>query len=183
MPITSLLVPVVAGVFVVLGALIGAFLARSNEHRQWLRNEKLKAYQKFVETFAGAPLTNGLSIIGYDDREAAEVVAAYEDMYRVCVNVQFVAPVAIAEEINRTTEALGNLQGWVNDLPRAMYEQYVSGNLTEEEAKAANRAMTADIHAQVQNKLADFTSDSIGRVNTAAEMMRKDLRIRSRAFF
>jgi hypothetical protein len=157
-------------------------LARSNEHRQWLRNEKLKAYQKFVETFAGAPLTNGLSIIGYDDREAAEVVAAYEDMYRVCLNVQFVAPAAIAEEMNRTTEALGNLQGWINELPRAMHRQYMSGDLTAKEAEAANEAMTADIQAQLQSKLAEFASESIGRVNTAAEMMRKDLRIRNRVF-
>ncbi|PRB44313.1 hypothetical protein CQ020_03640 [Arthrobacter sp. MYb23] len=176
---TNLWVPVVAGVFVVLGAMIGALLSRTNEHRQWQRNEKLKAYQKFVETFAGAPLSNAFNIIGHDDREAAEMIAAYEEMYKVCLNAQFLAPTAIAEEINKMTIALADLQGWVNDLPTVMYAKHMSGNLSAADAKAANEAMTSEIHRELQGKLSDFATDSIKRVNVAVGLMRKDLKVQA----
>jgi hypothetical protein len=179
---TSLAVPVVAGVFVVLGAMIGAFLSRSNEHRQWLRNEKLKAYQEYVDRFGGAPLSTAFGIIGYDEREGPEVIAAYEEMYRICLRVVFIAPVAIAEEANKTIEALGNLQGWINELPTVMHRDYLADDPKGKEAIAANKAMTSDIYRQLQDQLADFASDSISRVSVAADLMRKDLRIRQSIF-
>lgn len=46
----SLIIAVVAGLFALTGGLLGSWLGRKNEHKQWLRNRKLDAYMEVLET-------------------------------------------------------------------------------------------------------------------------------------
>jgi hypothetical protein len=44
-------VPIVAGVFALIGSWLGSRLGRSTEHQQWLRNQKQAAYSELLGAF------------------------------------------------------------------------------------------------------------------------------------
>ena len=45
-------IAVVAGLFSLLGALLGAFLSRRSDHKKWLRERRALAAEKFLSTLA-----------------------------------------------------------------------------------------------------------------------------------
>ncbi|GAA2173544.1 hypothetical protein GCM10009784_08270 [Arthrobacter parietis] len=45
----ELLIALIAAISALGGSLLGSYLTRTTEHKQWLRNERLKAYIRFLE--------------------------------------------------------------------------------------------------------------------------------------
>lgn len=59
-------VPILAGVFAMVGSWFGSRLGRKNEHQQWLRNQKQAAYSEVLGAFDVLYLETGRSQVDAD---------------------------------------------------------------------------------------------------------------------
>lgn len=74
-----LVVPVATGVFALGGSWLGAWLGRATEHKQWIRDNKQKAYTRFLSA-----TTDAASNAFRADRKYAEEVMLALDEVRLC---------------------------------------------------------------------------------------------------
>lgn len=118
--------PLIAGVFALVGAGLGAFLGRVNEHKKWLREERMKAYQEYLSLFGVAQIRNFLQILGHADSAEAEVLPFFEKIHNASVRMMVLAPSKIADEVSETLDLMFELQGWANELPGELAQKHYS---------------------------------------------------------
>ncbi|MHA7272579.1 hypothetical protein ACX80Z_04045 [Arthrobacter sp. TMT4-20] len=56
----ELLIALIAAGAALAGTLLGSFLTRTTEHKQWIRNEKKEAYWRFIEVHSDMKLDDTL---------------------------------------------------------------------------------------------------------------------------
>lgn len=179
---STLWVPILAGSFALIGAIIGAALTRNNEHRQWLRNEKADAYRHYLETVALPAPKVFLEILGRGESDEKPEVDRILDFvaanYSAAMRVMLIAPANINDEINAHLGRMGSLADWSNSLPEILGEKHFHIDQSEEEREAATAKLSAEAFQLLQEKLSEYVSESIEHSNKVASDMRQDLRVR-----
>lgn len=174
-------VAVIAGSFALIGAVIGAALTRTNEHRQWLRNEKAEAYRHYLEKVALPSPQNFFNILGPDDQEeeptAAKYLAFFADVYAAAMRVMLIAPGKIGEEVNTQLDRMTALAGWHADLPSTLSEKYYYEGQGAAERKAADDLLRDEAMQELTSKMHLFVEESVEHSNRVATDMRWDLKV------
>lgn len=182
MDLITIWVAVVAGSFALIGALIGAFLTRSNEHRQWLRNEKAVAYREYLDRVALPSPQNFFEILGPSEQDEepspTRMLEFFASVHKAAMRVMLVAPGPIGDQVGLHLDRMTSVVGWHNDLPGNLRAKYYSGELSADEKKEADKHLRADAFDQLFGKLEDFVLESVEHTNIVANHMRQDLKVK-----
>lgn len=173
-------VAVVGGSFALIGAVIGSALTRTNEHRQWLRNEKAEAYRHYLEHVALPAPQNFFQILGNekpeDDPYEPTVLTFFASVYSAAMRVMLIAPAKIGDEVNEHLDRMGAILAWYNDVPAELREKYYHADLNGNEKKSADERLRAEAFTQITARMEKFTGDSVEHSNRVATYMRWDLK-------
>lgn len=173
--------PLIAGVFALSGVVLGATLGRASEHRKWLREERMKAYQQYLELFGVAQLRNFLDILGHQgqaqDVELSDSLALFEKLHNASVRVMVVAPAEIATEVSETLERMFELKGWADDLPKVLGEKHYSKGMTRAQREDASERVRQEAVEQMADRLEKFLDQSMDRLENIANLIRGNLRV------
>lgn len=108
-----LLIPLGTGVFALIGSWLGSFLGRTTEHKQWLRNEKVETYSKFL-----MQTREGDFVIQHFLRGAIEGAKAVESGHFTGNHrLHIVAPKAIREAADHHIALRQVISKFVNERP------------------------------------------------------------------
>lgn len=172
----ELLISLLAGGFALGGSMLGSFLTRTNEHKQWLRNEKIRLYSEYLDMFGNVQIANVLKAI--DDREPEEeIFEFYNRVHELCMRVILVAPGEIVEEVQKTMESIGELQTFAGNLSAEMNKKYFHAGQSEEEVEAAQGQMMAEIMEQLTETVESHAMDGYARLERVTNLMRDDLQV------
>lgn len=168
--------PVVAGAFALSGVVLGALLGRTGDHRKWLREERMKAYQQYLELFGLGQVRNFLAITGPADFAPGNPLLHLEQLHNAGLKVLLVAPPKIAEEVSETLNLLLEIQGWSNDLPGVLADKHYRAEMTERERADAEELLRAEATQQLELRLEDFLGQSISRLERITNLIRRELK-------
>lgn len=182
---TSLLVPVLTGIFALVGAYLGGLLNRTNEHKQWLRNEKVVAYREYLELMSIAMARNFLHFTdARPDDEPVDAVDKYlerfERIYSASFRVVTIAPQPIADQVYEALDRLAQLKGWFESLPDTLSQKHLNPDDSEEERRAKLEDLQSDAMTELERGFDEFIAYSVAHANTIGTMMRADLKVRDR---
>jgi hypothetical protein len=168
--------PIIAGAFALSGVVLGAVLGRTGDHRKWLRDERMKAYQQYLELFGVAQIRNFLEITGPSGVEPNNPLSHIEQLHNAGMRVLLVAPPKIADEVSRSLDLLFEVQGWANDLPGVLAEKHYKAGMTVRERAEADESLRAEALEQLGQRLDDFLIQSVGRLENVTNLIRSELK-------
>lgn len=172
----DVLIAVLAGIFALGGSLLGAFLTRTNEHKQWLRNEKLKAYHEYLSVFGGGHMLGYFDIVDVPDPgEEFRTLRILEDTQKLCVRVIIISPVQIAEIVQETLDEVLALLNWYDSLVPEIRQKYYTEDMNDDERRVAGERFMAELTEAVHSKLTDYVQGSLSRLEQLSGLMAEDL--------
>lgn len=132
----TMLASLITGLVAITAGFLGAMWGSRNEHRQWRRNEKLKAYAAFPEDTGIADYESVLDGVVITSTSIAK--------QRVAVHrIQLMAPDSIIEMANKAIESAKLLSRAIRDgAPTDGMEHEYARNLT-----LLSYAMKLDLHS------------------------------------
>lgn len=159
-----------------LGIVVGALISRSNEHKQWLRNEKIKLYSEYLDMFGNAQFANIFKAMDVQE-PGEEIFEFYNRVHELGMRVILVAPGEIIDEVQKTMSSVLDLQLFASNLPGEMNRKYFRPGQSEAEQDAKQEAMMAEIMEQLRNKVESHALKGYARLETITNLMRDDLRV------
>ncbi|WP_459322439.1 hypothetical protein [Arthrobacter sp. Sr24] len=168
--------PITTAAVALIGVLAGSLLTRTNEHKQWLRNEKLSVYTAYLEEFGTIQISNYFEMVD-SAQDVKKMLALIDSVHRICLRVIVVAPVEIMETVQESLNDVMMISSWASDLPTRLGEKYFVDGMTEQERSEADEALTLEAAEMLHEKMLSFSTDGYKRIETIANLMRQDLNV------
>lgn len=170
----DLWIPLLSGVLALIGAWLGAFFNRTNEHRQWLRNERLKAYNDYLELIGLTQLRHFMLLT---DGSSGEAMRLLEKFHDCSIKVAVVAPSEIAQEVINSLDDMAGVYSWAGNLPEELAKKHLRSDMPPEEREAAVERIGKEAYAMLSDRLETFFLGSLDRLNKIANLIREDLKV------
>lgn len=158
--------------------MLGSFLTRTNEHKQWLRNEKIKLYSEYLDMFGNVQFANVFKAID-EGEPGEEIFGFYNRVHELCMRVILVAPGEIVDEVQKTIDSVGDLQVFAGNLADEMSRKYFHVGQSAAEQEAKQEEILAEILQVLRDKVESHAMDGYARLGTVTNLMRDDLRVAS----
>ncbi|MBT2522761.1 hypothetical protein [Arthrobacter sp. ISL-28] len=143
----DLQIALIAAAAALSGSLLGAFFTRTTEHKQWLRNEKMKAYEDFLE------VCHSFNAIIRDSRaplESASEETARIERLLVLDRVALLAPLTVHMEAIQIESLQYQLSLMRRGLQPGRKWQYFG---TESEVRQEISRLTKRLHEKIRRDL------------------------------
>lgn len=168
--------PITTAAVALIGVFAGSLLTRTNEHRQWLRNEKLSAYSAYLEKFGTIQLSTYFEMLD-ESENIRDSLAFIDSIHRVCLRVIIIAPEEILVPVQESMDEVTRISTWSSNLSHELGAEYYRESMTSIEREEAGELVSAEAYRQINKEMTEYSMGGYRRLEKVANLMRDDLKV------
>ena len=168
--------PITTAAVALIGVFAGSLLTRTNEHRQWLRNEKLSAYTAYLDKFGTIQVSTYFEMLD-ESEDIRDSLAYIDSIHRVCLRVIVLAPGEILTPVQESMDEVTRISTWSSSLSHELRAKYYRNGMTSGEREEAGELASAESFRQIHQEMLDYSMTGYKRLEKVANLMRDDLKV------